>query len=133
MSKIPMEAVFYYTPAPSDKETALRALCARLGIRFKVIAPDQAGQKLGALVGLPGFAAEEVPAASLADEVLILHRFADRKIDVFLAAMRKADIPRIALKAVVTEHNADWSLTALAAELQREHDEFAKQYAAPQA
>ncbi len=131
MSKIPMEAVFYYAPTPSDKESALRALCARLGIRFKTIAADEAGQKLGALVGLPGFTADAPPADALADELLILHRFADRKIDAFLAAMRKAEIPRIALKAVVTEHNAEWSLTALAAELQREHDEFAR-YAAEQ-
>ncbi len=131
MSKIPMEAVFYYAPAPSDKEAALRTLCARLGIRFKSVAADQTEQKIGALVGLPGFTAEALPAAPLADEVLILHRFADRKIDAFLAAMRKAEIPRIALKAVVTEHNADWTLTALAAELQREHDEFAKYAATP--
>lgn len=131
MSKIPMEAVFYYTPAPSDKETTLRALCARLGIRFKTIAADHANQKIGALVGLSGFTIEELPAATLADEVLILHCFADRKIDTFLAAMRKAEISRIALKAVVTEHNADWTLTALAAELQREHDEFAKYAATP--
>ena len=43
------------------------------------------------------------------------------KVDVFLAAYKKAGIAPIPLKAVHTEYNNKWSLYALCEELRREH------------
>lgn len=126
MAKTPLEAVYYYRAAPTAHEEALRRACAVQGVRFRTLAPEDAGQTVGALVGLPGFVRGEAEATSAPDEeMLLLHRFADRGIDRFLAALRRAEVPKIALKAIVTEHNVSWTLAALAEELRREHAEFA--------
>lgn len=128
MSKTPLEAVFYYRPAPTAHEEALRRVCAVQGVRFRPLSLADCGQTVGALVGLSGYErTDETDAPAIEEEVLILHRFDGRTIDRFLAALRKAGIPKIALKAVVTEHNAGWTLAALRTELCREHEEFEAQ------
>ena len=42
--------------------------------------------------------------------------------DMLLAGLRRAGVPRIALKAVLTEHNSDWTFYHLYQELKEEHE-----------
>lgn len=53
------EMVLYYTPEKSAEDQKLKGVLVRLGIRIRNITPEQAGQKVGYLAGLPGF--EEMP------------------------------------------------------------------------
>ena len=53
------EMVLYYTPEKSAEDQKLKGGLVRLGIRIRNITPEQAGQKVGYLAGLPGF--EEMP------------------------------------------------------------------------
>ncbi len=49
-----------------------------------------------------------------------------QKLDQFLNAMRKQKIPKINLKAMLTEHNVKWDSMTLHDELAREHEAMNK-------
>ncbi|MGE4548025.1 MAG: DUF3783 domain-containing protein [Intestinibacillus sp.] len=118
------EAVYYYAPAPKVMPQPLKLLLAQLGMRFHIIDPGQTGQLLGYLVGMEGFAPqpEGTPAPVVPEEVLLLKNFAGPGIDALLSGMRRAGVPPIPLKAVVTEHNIGWTFAALAEELRQENE-----------
>lgn len=67
---------------------------------------DTAGQKL-----LP-----QIP-----EEVLVMKNFTGRRIDELLLNLRKAGVPKIALKAVITEQNSRWTFYQLYEEIKKEH------------
>ena len=64
--------------------------------------------------------APEAPAIS--EKMLILHGFSQQRLQELLAGLRKAKVPPIPLKAMVTEHNADWTLYELYQEIRKEHE-----------
>ena len=53
--------------------------------------------------------------------MLLMHELSPVQFSGFLEALRRGRTP-VALKAVVTEHNVNWSSAALCHELQREHE-----------
>lgn len=118
------EAVYYYTPAPTGMPEPLKLLLARLGMRFQLIKPEEAGQTIGYLTSIDGFV--QLPgntaAPPVTEEVLLLKNFTSERLDALLAGMRKTGLPPIQLKAVVTEHNVGWTFASLAEELRREHN-----------
>ena len=103
-----------------DKERkALKEVCARLGIRLRQVTPAEQALPVGSFFGL-------APREPLADghgavpgPMLVLGNFTSRQLDGFLSALRTARAGT-GLKAVLTEHNADWTGPALYAELARE-------------
>ncbi|MBS6645619.1 MAG: DUF3783 domain-containing protein [Clostridiaceae bacterium] len=119
-----MKSVLYYTPEQSPKVNTLKGIFVRLGIRIKNIAPEQVNQQVGYLAGLPGFEeqsmAGELPA--IKEEVLVLKNFTSQDIDVLLQHIKKAGLPRIALKAVLTESNSKWTFYQLYQEIKEEHE-----------
>lgn len=135
------ELVLYYTPEKSADDQKLKGVLVRLGIRIRNITPDQIYQKVGYLAGLPGFEEEpdteskeaeqqeegfsggNVPA-QIPEKVLVLHGFGERKLNEMLNQFRKAKVPPIALKAVLTEHNCGWSFYELYQELRQEHEKM---------
>lgn len=135
------EMVLYYTPADTPNVAKLKGVLVRMGVRIKNISPDQTGQTIGYLAGLPGFScgeradaaspageaarqqeAERAAAPPIPCEVLVMHQFTSRRIDELLRNLRKAGVPRIALKAVVTEHNSHWTFYHLYEEIKKEHE-----------
>lgn len=125
------ETVLYYTPEPSEKAVKLKGVLVRMGIRIKNISPEQAGETIGSLLGIAGYeknseedraAENEEKALPVMDqEMLVMHRFSERRLDELLMNLRKACVPKIALKAIVTESNAGWSFGHLYEELLEEH------------
>ena len=125
------ETVLYYTPEPSEKAVKLKGVLVRMGIRIKNISPEQAGETIGSLLGIAGYeknseedrgAGNEEKALPVMDqEMLVMHRFSERRLDELLMNLRKAGVPKIALKAIVTESNAGWSFGHLYEELLEEH------------
>jgi len=67
---------------------------------------------------------EEKP--SFNDPMLVFAGFTGQKLDQFLNAMRKQKIPKINLKAMLTEHNVKWDSMTLHDELAREHEAMNK-------
>ena len=128
MAKI-METVLYYnpgTPETMKHVTKLKSVLVRMGIRIRNIDPDQVNQTVGYLAGVPGFEenkdAGEAPV--IGEEMMVLKQFSNRRLDELLLNLRKAGVPRIALKAVLTEHNCGWTFYALYHELREEHEKM---------
>ena len=118
------ELVLYYTPEKSDADRLLKGVLVRMGVRIRNLTPEQTGEKIGALAGLAGCEeqtdAPEAPA--IFEKMLILHGFSQQRLQELLAGLRKAKVPPIPLKAMVTEHNADWTLYELYQEIRKEHE-----------
>lgn len=119
-----MKTVLYYTPEQASKVITLKGVFVRLGIRIKNIEPEQVMQQVGYLAGLPGFEEQEItePIPTIEEEVLVLKNFTSRDIDVLLQQIRKAGLPKIALKAVLTESNSKWTFYRLYQEIKEEHE-----------
>lgn len=132
-----------------DKDKAVRlmkSVLVRMGVRIKNIENDQVLEKVGYLAGIEGYlprclgeeesddvsgefsegnegdAKAEFPVISR--DVLVMKNFTSNRIDVLLAGLRKAGVPRIELKAVVTPRNVDWSFYQLYQELVKEHEQL---------
>ena len=56
------------------------------------------------------------------DEMLVMHGFTGRRIDELLLGLRKAGVPKVELKAIVTESNARWTFYHLYEEIKEEHE-----------
>lgn len=117
------EMILYYNPIPSPNVNLLKSVLVRMGIRIKNISPEQVGQQVGFLAGLAGFGEQEMtePLPVLNEEMLVMKNFTSRRIDELLLNLRKAGVPKIALKAVVTEGNSGWTFYRLYEELKEEH------------
>ena len=119
------ELVLYYSPETTDKIRILKSVLVRMGIRIRNIGPEQAGQKVGYLAGIEGFAeqpgepGEDLPV--IPEEMLVLHGFSSSRLDELLRQLRRAGAS-VALKAVLTESNCAWSFHQLYEEIRAEHE-----------
>ena len=127
-----MELVLYYStgdPRMKKQEMMMKSVLVRMGVKIRNVAPDQVMESLGYLAGVPGFEKREVLQQSEAEEkipqiteqMLVMKDFTSRRIDTLLLNLRKAKVPKINLKAIVTEQNAGWSFYHLYEEIGEEH------------
>lgn len=122
------ESVLYYNPSATAKTAQVKGVLVRMGIRIRNIAPDQAVQTVGYLAGLDGFEEQPVPEKipDMDEEILVMLNFTSSRIDELLRQLKKAGIPKIELKAVVTETNCKWTFYKLYQEIKEEHDTLQK-------
>ncbi|WP_349945323.1 DUF3783 domain-containing protein [Lacrimispora sp. BS-2] len=123
------EMVLYYQPEKDrqsgndTKAAKLKAVLVRMGIRIKNIFPDQVGQTVGYLAGFEGFEeTEQMECPDVEEEILVMKNFSSRRIDELLSNLRRAGVPKIDLKAVITDTNCKWKFYDLYLELKEEHD-----------
>ena len=138
------EMVLYYTPEKAAEDQKLKGVLVRLGIRIRNISPEQTGQQVGYLAGLPGFEEQGCPAAEdaageeaeereeteglreeppvIPERMLVLCGFDQRKMNELLSQFRRAKLPPVPMKAVLTEHNSSWTFEQLYRELRMEHE-----------
>lgn len=131
-SMVMKEMVLYYNPNPGPDVAKLKGVLVRMGIRIKNVGPEQVKQKVGYLAGMPGFAEtesmdKESGTSFITEEMLVMKNFSSRRIDELLANLRKAGVPKIALKAVITEQNSQWTFCRLYEELKEEHNAMTKE------
>lgn len=107
-----------------ERENLLRDAAASLGMKYKKIDPDMAGETVGFLAGFGGFVSGST-RKTVSGECVIFSALTSKRLDALLKAMRdrRLDIP---LKAVVTEHNQSKTVEWLIAELSREHEAMKK-------
>lgn len=115
------EKVLYFEPQPSEQTAALKTVLVRMGVRIKNVEAASAGQTVGFLLGRKGFAESDAPAEAPSAPMLVLDGFTEKRLEILLREM-KAHGVSVPYKAIVTEHNIGWSLSALFAELVREHE-----------
>lgn len=118
------ETILLYNLADAKTRNMIKAISVQLGIRIKTIEPSQYQIPLGLLA----FGSKEDQKEYLVEEnngfddpMLVFAGFTNRRLDQFLRLMAKNKIPKISLKAILTEHNAVWNSEALHEELQKEH------------
>lgn len=107
---------------PEESKRLKVAFCARkLGISVRVVAAEDFSHPIGWLLGLEGFSPSEDAPEAFETEMLVMHALSSSQFSGFLDALRRSRVP-VALKAVATEHNVNWSSAALCRELQKEHE-----------
>lgn len=125
-----METVLYYNPGKPGTDgnvSNMKAVLVRMGIRIRNVSPEQVNQTVGYLLSVDGYEAAPEKAGELPiiqEEMLVLKQFTSRRIDELLVNLKKAGVPKIALKAVMTENNCGWTFYQLYEELRQEHEKM---------
>ena len=57
----------------------------------------------------------------MTEPVMVMNGFSNARLGELLTAMKKAGMPRINLKAMLTQNNMHWTFEALYRELEEEH------------
>ena len=116
------ETVLYYDPRGGEQTAVLKSILVQIGARIKNVAPEAVGQTVGCLLGRKGFDARENPEApTLAEPMLVLDGFTDKRLEILLREMKKHGVS-VPYKAIVTETNIGWIFHQLYEELAREHE-----------
>ena len=132
------ETVYYYQPVPDKMATARKAVMIRMGIRIRMVEPEQLLEQVGFVAGLPGFvsraesaetaeafgdegAADPVSTEEFPEEMLLFQGFSDSRLDQLLKQLHRAKIPKTNLKAVLTQQNISWTFARLYREISEEH------------
>lgn len=110
------------------KAGRIENICQDLGIRISRIKPSSYAQKLGYLAGITGFHRENITYTGMdfPSEMMVFSGMDPDMLDCFLDEYKKASIPPIGLKAVLTPHNIFWSAKELYRELSKEHQMYQK-------
>ena len=122
MHQLPQkEMVLLYNVRNKPFTPKLKSILLRLGIKIKVVAPNEFSVPIGTLIGTT--AASSSPTAedcSFSDEMIVMVGFTNARLDLFLKALRKDGI-LIPLKAILTPQNSTWNALELRNELAKEH------------
>ena len=94
-------------------------------IRLKTVEPQDYCQPVGYLAGVKEISKAEIPTAlipqeQMEKEMLVIAGITGNLFDQVLFTLRKAGTP-VDYKAVLTEHNQNWSCIQLYKELEKEH------------
>ena len=120
------ETVLYYDPRGGEQTAVLKSILVQMGARIKNVAPEAVGQTVGCLLGRKGFDARENPEApALAEPMLVLDGFTDKRLEILLRKMKKHGVS-VPYKAIVTETNIGWIFHQLYDELAREHEAMSR-------
>ena len=138
-----METVLLYQIKGTKTAVLLKPVLLKLGIRVRIVEPEQYLQSIGFLAGNKAFAESPeaydggeqdiVPAGGrdleraldgFDEPMMVMAGFSERKLDLFLTEMRRKKVPPIALKAIVTTQNQAWNSLQLYRELKEEHEKM---------
>ena len=115
-----MTPVLFLYNLDNPRGAKIRRMCLPLGVRTKLVPPQAHGLTLEQLIG--GAPAPEDGAPGFSDELLLLVDFTNAQMDALFVGFRRAKIPPVALKAVLTPTNRSWTSVQLHQELLREHE-----------
>ena len=101
----------------------LRQVLVMQRLRMKAVEPSQYGLPLAQL--LEGSDETAGVEEEFSDPMLVFCSLTGPKLDQLLGAMKRAKLPPIPLKAVLTRTNRDWDSFRLHAELLREREALA--------
>ncbi len=112
-----------------DKRLKIAAIANRLGLSVKTVGSADFGKAIGTLAGLPE-TYPEGEGTPFEDEMLVLCGIEERTFHQFLSQLRSQKVP-VTLKAMLTEHNASWSVSALHQAILEEHRAMQKGFKSP--
>ena len=97
----------------------LRFLCMKLGLAVKSVPAEDFSQPIGALCGLTD-RIDAAPAEAFPEEMLIFCHMDNTAVNRFLQTTKQMRFAPVALKAILTPTNAEWTPAQLCIELQEE-------------
>ena len=103
----------------------LRFLCMKLGLTVKPVPAEDYAQPIGALCGLAEPTAATA-AEAFPEEMLIFCHMDNAQVNRFLQSAKQMRWAPVALKAILTPTNAEWTPLQLCAELKREREAILK-------
>ena len=113
-----VETVLMYN-CNGEQWAKLRQIFLMLRVRIRPVEADQYGLTLAELLSRSG--EKRGVEEDFSDPMLVFCGLSQGKLDQLLTAMARAQLPRIALKAMLTPTNAGWTSQQLWTELRREH------------
>lgn len=115
-----------YNFAGTQKGRKIKFVLIRMGIRIKNIEKKDYLQPAGALAGVPGILADqpEYEKEGFTEEMLVMYNFTEKQLDEMLLRFRKEKIPKIDLKAVITQTNCNWNSLKLFEEIKKERQQM---------
>lgn len=119
--------ILLYNMTP-ERERQIMPIAISNGVRVKKVPPGDYGRKLGALAGREGYESEESPGEEegFNDEMMVMIDFDSATFNQFLNDFRKYKVKSVALKAVLTETNAQWNSAELHRQIREEHDALSR-------
>ncbi len=113
----------YHISLDSQRGQEIVQALEKISVQVVELREDLLGETLGYCLGLPGFSPNGLPAPeeSFDQEVLVMKGFTRQSMDRMLRGLKQKEIPPVALKAVLTEHNSKWRCIDFFRELEREH------------
>lgn len=116
------KALLYRLDGKTERGGALHGVLRENGVLPLDVTAEQLGETAGRLASANA-AGTTAPPPECAPEVefMLLCALGERQLDRLLAAMRRAGLS-VPYKAVLTEHNRDWTLEKLIWEVMREHE-----------
>lgn len=102
-----------------NRLSKLRFLCMKLGVAVKPVPAEDFCQPISALCGLSE-PVEASPAEAFAEEMLIFCHMDNALVNRFLQTAKQMRFAPVALKAILTPTNAEWTPVQLCAELKDE-------------
>ena len=103
----------------------LRFLCMKLGLLVNPVPAEDCGQPIGALCGLAD-RTDAAPAQTFSEEMLIFCHMDNAAVNRFLQTAKQLRFAPVALKAILTPTNVEWTPAQLCLELQQERQAVLK-------
>lgn len=104
---------------PDARLSKLRFICMKLGLAVKAIPAEAFCQPISALCGLSE-PVEAAPADAFPEEMLIFCHMDNAQVNRFLQTAKQMRWAPVALKAILTPTNAEWTPVQLCTELKQE-------------
>lgn len=117
------ETVLLYYPKKPKYLPKIKSIFVQLDIKFRILDASCASQKIGYLTGRAGFEKNSsgIPFTKISQPVMVMDHFSGVRMDVLFSYLKRAGIPSIDLKAIMTDTNADWTFFELYQEIAKEH------------
>lgn len=121
-----METVLLYQIKGTKTAALLKPVLLKLGIRVRIVEPEQYLQSIGFLAGNKAFAEspEAYDGAGFEEPMLSWPAFPSGNSIFFSPKCCRKKVPPIALKAIVTTQNQAWNSLQLYRELKEEHEKM---------
>ncbi|MDD2648100.1 MAG: DUF3783 domain-containing protein [Eubacteriales bacterium] len=105
-----------------DNGSKLRFAAMRCGIRIREVKREEFSLPLSALCAPAAETPEPYSGEGFDSEMLVFCAFPQGLVSRFLNEARTLRAKPVALKAILTETNAEWDSVTLMKELQKEHE-----------
>lgn len=124
------EKVLLYQLKGTETGKKLQPVLLRMGIRIRAVEPEEYDIPVGMLAGvkdmevIPEKEGVDDPAVSvdISSPMMIMCGLTGSRVDELLRQMRRAGVPLIDLKAMLTPTNLNWNSRQLYEELEKEHE-----------